>query len=99
MKMFMPATKERPSLLVPCRFCPVLHIPLNQASSGETIFCPNANDKPLPHGYYSDLLQGRLSDATVGKSTESYHYLIAYIIITGIQKKLSVFTDYYENLT
>ena len=69
MKMFMPATKERPSLLIPCVFCSALHIPLDDACSGNTIFCPNANDKSLPHGYYSDLLQGRLTDAitAVGK--------------------------------
>ena len=64
MTFFMPATKERPSLLIPCPFCPVLHILLDDASSGKTIFCPNADDESLPHGYYSDLLQGSLTDAT-----------------------------------
>ena len=29
MKVFMPATKGRPSLLIPCAFCPSLHIPLD----------------------------------------------------------------------
>ena len=69
MKVFMPAIKERPSLLIPCAFCSVLHISLDYACSGKTIFCSNPNDKPLPHGYYSDLVQGRLTDATttVGK--------------------------------
>ena len=69
MKVFMPATKERPSLLIPCVFCSVLHVSLDDACSGKTIFCPFANDKSLPHGYYSDLVQGRLTDATttVGK--------------------------------
>ena len=64
-KVFMPATKERPSLLIPCPFCPVLHILLDDASSGKTIFCPNVNDKPLPYGYYSDLLQSRLTDSII----------------------------------
>ena len=70
MKVFMPATKERPSLLIPCPFCSVLHVPLDDVCSGKAIYCPNAsNDKSLPHGYYSDLLQGKLTDVatTVGK--------------------------------
>ena len=69
MKVFMPATKERPSLLIPCPFCPKLHIPLDDACSGKAIFCPNDDDKPLPFGYYSDLLQGRVVETvnTAGK--------------------------------
>ena len=55
MKVHMPATKERPSLLIPCEFCSVLHVPLEDACSGDTIFCPNANDKSLAPGYYSEL--------------------------------------------
>ena len=79
MKMFMPATKKRPSLLIPCPFCSVLHIPLDDACSGNTIFCINANDRSLPRGYYSDLLQGRLTYATtvVGKITMKF--IIAYL--------------------
>ena len=64
MKVFMPATKERPSLLIPCPFCPKLHIPLDDACSGKAIICPKANDKSLPRDYYNDLLQGRLMDIT-----------------------------------
>ena len=60
MKVFMPATKEKPSLLIPCSFCPALHILLDDACSGKAIFCPNDDDKPLPCGYYSELLQVRL---------------------------------------
>ena len=33
MKVFMPATKERPSLLIPCPFCSVLHVSLDDACS------------------------------------------------------------------
>ena len=62
---FMPAIEEGPSLLIPCAFCSVLHVSLDDACSGKTIFCPYNNDKPLPHGYYSDLIQGRLTDATI----------------------------------
>ena len=65
MKVFMPTTKERPSLLIPCPFCPKLHIPLDVACSGKAIFCPNANDKSLPRGYYSDLLQSRVTDTSI----------------------------------
>ena len=64
MKVFMPATKERPSLLIPCLFCPILHILLDDACSGKAIFCPNNDDKLLPCGYYSDLLQVGLAEAT-----------------------------------
>lgn len=69
MEEFMPAAKERPSLWIPCSFCCKLHIRLDHASSGKTIFCPNDDDKPLHHGYYSDLLQGRSADyiAIAGK--------------------------------
>ena len=65
MKVFMPATKERPSLLIPCPFCPVLHVLLDDACSGKAIFCPYAHDKSLPCGYYSSLLQGRLTDTFI----------------------------------
>ena len=65
MKEFMPATKERPSLLIPCPFCPKLHILLDDACSGKAIFCPNDDDKPLPYDYYSDLLRVTLAVATV----------------------------------
>ena len=82
MRMFMPATQERPSLLIPCPFCPVLHIPLDDASSGKAIFCPNANDTPLPRGYYSNLIQGGLANSTVataGKVTITSYHLPDYI--------------------
>ena len=104
MDVFMTATKERPSLLIPCEFCQLLHIPFEDVCNGKTIFCPNTGDKSLRFGYYTDLLQGRLTDAyaTVGKSNENYYFLtvcIMNIIITGVQKKKSVFTSYYEKLT
>ena len=81
MRMFMPATKERPSLLIPCPFCPVLHILLDDVSSSKAIFCPNANDRPLPHGYYSNLIQGTLTDSTTaiaGKSAIINYHLSDY---------------------
>ena len=65
MKMFMPATKKRPLLLIPCPFCPKLHIPIDDVCSGKAIFCPFAYDKSLPCGYYSNLLQGRLTDTSI----------------------------------
>ena len=65
MKVFMPSTKEKPSLLIPCEFCPKLHILLDDACSGKIIFCPNADDKPLACGYYRDLLQGGLSNTII----------------------------------
>ena len=89
MKVFMPATKERPSLLIPCAFCPSLHIPLDNICSGKTIFCPNANDKSLPNGYYSDLFQGGLNDATTiaGKIIiTNYHALNILYVLQGLIK-------------
>ena len=35
MKVLMPAIRERPSLLIPCPFCPKLHILLVDACSGK----------------------------------------------------------------
>ena len=64
-KVFMPATKERPSLLIPCPLCPKLHIPLDIVCSSKVIFCPNDDDKSLPRGYYSDLLQNRVPDVSI----------------------------------
>ena len=58
MKVIMPATKERPSLLIPCPHCPELHISLDDVCSDKIICCPHAGDKELPSGYYRDLLQG-----------------------------------------
>ena len=82
MKVFMPAKKERPSLLIPCPFCPVLHILLDDICSGKNIFCPNVDDKCLPCGYYSDLLKAALAVATVitGK-VASYCITLLYIAI------------------
>ena len=74
MKVYMPATKEKPLLLIPCELCQALHIPLDDVRSDKTIFCPNANDQPLSDGYYSDLLQ----DATTiaGRIVVvNYHYI------------------------
>jgi len=65
MKVFMPATKERPTLLIPCALCNILHITLDDVCSGNTIFCPIADDKALPYGYYGDLLQTGLANGTI----------------------------------
>ena len=65
MKVFMPATKERPLLLIPCPFCSVLHVSLDDACSSKAIFCPYANDKLLPCGYYNNLLPSGISDVII----------------------------------
>ena len=57
MKVFMPEVKK-PTLMVPCPLCPILHITLSEVSTGNTIFCPRSGDTPLPFGYYGDLLPG-----------------------------------------
>ena len=100
MNVFTPVAKERPLVLIPCAFCPILHIPLDDACSGKAIFCPNANDKPVPHGYYNDLLQGSSTDSaiTAGKTLVIYYHYI-YHSLTGVDRKLEIFTTYYEKLT
>ena len=57
MKVFMPEVKK-PTLMVPCPLCPILHITLSEVSTGDTIFCPWSDDAPLPSDYYGDLLPG-----------------------------------------
>ena len=39
MKVFMREVKK-PTLMVPCPLCPILHITLSEVSTGHTIFCP-----------------------------------------------------------
>ena len=93
MIVFMPATKERPSLLVPCPFCPILHILLDDTCSGKAIFCPYAHDKSLPHGYYSDLVQFKLGDVTTKAGMGHSHkccLLASYVLIGGEKVKRSV---------
>ena len=65
MKVFMPAVKKRPVLLVPCPNCPTLHITLDEVCSGKIIFCSNKDgDVDLPRGYYGDLLPHGSHDPT-----------------------------------
>ena len=46
MKVFMPEVKK-PTLMVPCPLCPILHITLSEVYTGDTIFCPRSGDAPL----------------------------------------------------
>lgn len=65
MKVFMPATRETLSLLIPCQYCSDLHISLVDAYSGKDIICFNQGEPlSLRCGYYKDLLPGGLADAT-----------------------------------
>ena len=46
-KVFMPEVKK-PTLMIPCPLCPILHITLSEVSTGDTIFCPQSdNDASL----------------------------------------------------
>jgi len=67
MKVFMPAVKKRPVLLVPCPNCSTLHITLQETCSGKAIFCSKADDIELPPGYYSDLLNYGQHDTLPGE--------------------------------
>ena len=64
MKVFMPAVKKRPVLLVPCPNCTTLHITVDEVCGGDTIFC-TATGKAVPlRGYYGDLLPHGSHDPT-----------------------------------
>ena len=58
MKVFMREVKK-PTLMVPCPLCPILHITLTEVSTGHTVFCPQSNDASLASDYYSDLTPSR----------------------------------------
>ena len=65
MKVFMPAVKKMPVLLVPCPNCPALHITLDEVCSGKVIICSyRDSDVDLPLGYYGDLLPHRSHNST-----------------------------------
>ena len=64
MKVFMRKVKK-PTLMVPCPLCPILHITLSELSTGDTIFCPRSGDDELPLGYYGDLAPSGSGDPTV----------------------------------
>ena len=57
MKVFMSEVKK-PTLMVPCPLCPILHITLSEVSTGDTIFCALSGDAPLHSSYYGDLIPG-----------------------------------------
>jgi len=64
-KVFMPAVKKMPVLLVPCPNCPALHITLDEVCSGKVIICSYKDgDVDLPPGYYGDLLLYRSHNST-----------------------------------
>ena len=64
MKVFMREVKK-PTLMVPCPLCPILHITLSEVSTGDAIFCPQSGDAELPLDYYGDLTPSGSGDPTV----------------------------------
>ena len=64
MKVFMREVKK-PTLMIPCPLCPILHITLSEVSTGDTIFCPRSGDAELPLGYYGDLIPSGSTPTTV----------------------------------
>ena len=63
MKVFMPEVKK-PTLMVPCPLCPMLHITLNDVSAGDTIFCARSGDTSLPAGYYNEVVSSKSTYCT-----------------------------------
>ena len=55
MKVFM-REEKKPTLMVSCPLCPILHITLSEVSTGDTIYCPQCNDATLHSA--SDQLSG-----------------------------------------
>ena len=57
MKLFMPAIKERPTILFRCPLCTILHITQKDVCSGEAIYCANGpKGVCVPPEYYNNLL-------------------------------------------
>ena len=54
-KVFM-REKKKPTLMIPCPLCPILHITLSEVSTGDTIYCPHCDDAALHSS--SDQLSG-----------------------------------------
>ena len=55
MKVFMKEEKK-PTIMVPCPLCPILHITLSEVYTGDTIYCPKCDDAALHSS--SDQLSG-----------------------------------------
>ena len=86
MKVFMPEVKK-PTLMVPCPLCPILHITLSEVSSGNTIFCALSGDASLPSGYYGDLVPlgwSRDLIPTTGEGSKDNTLLIVQCICYSI---------------
>ena len=66
MKVFMREVKK-PTLMIPCLLCPILHITLSEVFTGHTVFCAQSNDAPLPLDYYGDLTPSRLINPVLTK--------------------------------
>ena len=81
MKVFMREVKK-PTVMVPCPWCPILHITLSEVSTGHTIFCPQSNDAPLPLDYYGDLIpsQSNPSVHTINDTTSTSYNISGMII-------------------
>ena len=61
MKLFMPAMRERPTILLHCPLCTTLHVTLEEVCSGEIIYCSNASNADddvtaVPLEYYNTFL-------------------------------------------
>ena len=57
MKLFMPAIKERPTILFHCPLCTILHITQEHVCSGKAIYCANGPKVVnVPLEYYNNLL-------------------------------------------
>ena len=63
-KIFLPEVKK-PTLMVPCLLCPILHITLSDVYTGDTIFCARSGDSSLPAGYYSELVLSKSTYCTL----------------------------------
>ena len=77
MKVFMPEVKK-PTVMIPCPLCPILHITLSEVSTGDTLFCVRSGDAPLPSGYYSDLLSSSPTQTIIPIATT----LLGEVIVT-----------------
>ena len=95
MKVFMPAVKTRPMLLVSCPKCSTLHITLDELCSGNTIFCPESGDDEIPR---SKLLLISFHANGSGKIVISSCVLLCGTF-PEFKGKLEVFRSYYAKLS
>ena len=72
-KVFMPEIKK-PTLMIPCPLCPILHITLSEVSTGDTIFCPQSDNDASLHSTNDQLAGDRMINVVITLTTVTLVY-------------------------